>query len=216
MKTFHWMFHCAATAILVVFQANGAVQVSPGPETEPQKEAASGAPAEATEKVVAFQVGAKFLTANSGGYLDLSGVKIGSKQTFKLYDLNGGELADGDEVKIQYVPGKGGATGQGDASKATFWTETPIDSTTQPFGVKRSREGQPFKIKKVGTKYAFQNLKGKYVGQPGEEGSLSLVDNQEAALLVDIIDVSHGVPKVHKTKAPKPEASATAAPAAAE
>jgi hypothetical protein len=211
MKTFHWMFHCAAAAVLVVFQANGAVQVSPEPEQ--QKEAAPAAPAipaGATEKSVAFQVGAKFLTANAGGYIDLSGAKIGSKQTFKLYDLNGGELADGDEVKIQYIPGKGSAGGQGDVSKSTFWTETPIDSKTQPFGVKRSREGQPFKLKQVGTKYAFQNLKGKYVGQPGEEGSLALVDNPEAALLVDIIDVSHGVPKVHKTKAAKPEASAAA------
>jgi hypothetical protein len=210
MKTFHWMFHCAVAAILVVFQANGAVQVSPGPESEPQTGATPAVPAGATEKSVAFQVGAKFLTANSGGALDLSGMKIGSKQIFKMFDLNGGELADGDEVKIQYIPGKGSAGGSGDVSKSSFWMETPL-------GVRRSRPGESFKVKQVGTKYAFQNLKGKFVGQPGEEGNLSLVEKQEAALLVDIIDLSNGVPKAPKApKAPKPEASEAAAPAPAE
>lgn len=209
MNRFHCLFHCAAAAILVVFQANGAVQVSPGPEPEPQKEAPSAVqatPAGATERALAFQVGARFLTANSGGALDLSGTKIGSKQIFKLYDLNGGELADGDEVKIQYIPGKGGG-GQGDVSKSSFWTEIPE-------GIRRSHQGESFKLKQVGTKFAFQTLKGKFVSQPGEAGALSLVDKQEGALLVDVIDLSHGIPKAPKV--PKPEASEAAAPAPAD
>jgi hypothetical protein len=207
MKRSFWTFFSASVAILVALQANAAVQVSPGPEMEPQKEAPAAVqpkPAGATETPVAFQVGEKFITANSGGVLDMTGTKIGSKQGFTLFDLNGGELADGDEVKIQYIPGKGG--GNPDLSKATFWVELPE-------GIKRKREGDTFKLKQVGTKFAFVTSKGKFVGQPAG-GALTLVDKEQDALLVDIIDLSHGKPK--RPKAPKTEPSETAAPASTE
>jgi hypothetical protein len=37
----------------------------------------------------------------------VGGDKIGSKQIFTIIDLSGGNLGDGDEVKIQYIPGRG-------------------------------------------------------------------------------------------------------------
>ena len=146
------------------------------------------------------------------------------KAPFTLIDLNGGELADGDEVKIQYIPGKGTTP---DPSKSTFWTETPE-------GIQRKRQGESFKVKQVGTRHAFLTSKGKFLGQP-VEGALILVDKESDAMLVDIIDLTHGVPKAPKApkvpkapkpeapkpeaatpEAPKPETNETAAPAPAE
>ena len=211
MKTLHLISFATVAALLLAFQSQAAVQVTPEPEPVPQKGAPPAVqpiPAGATQKLVAFQVGEGYLTAASGGKLDVGVLKIGSKETFTLIDLNGGELADGDEVKIQYVPGKGKG-GQGDQTKSNFWLETPE-------GVTRTREGSSFKIQHLGgSKFVFQTLKGKFVGRPAAGGVLGIVDKQDGALIVDLIDLSQGIPK--RPKAPKPaEPTVTAAPAPAE
>lgn len=212
MKRSYWTLLTATVMILLALQARAAVQVSPEPGQEPEKQAPPAVqpvPVGATEKLVAFKVGEVYLTASSGGHLDLGVKKIGSKESFTLIDLNGGELADGDEVRIQYVPGKGSGGGPGDLTKASFWVETPE-------GVTRKRQGDSFKIQHLGgSKFVFQTLKGKFVGRPAEGSVLGLADKQEDALIVDIIDLSHGVPK--PPKAPKPaEPTQAAAPAPAD
>ena len=201
----------ALTTICLFAQTQAAVQVSPPPESETEKPAApQPTPAGAVEKPVAFQVGDKFLSSTTGGGIAASGDKIGSREGFTLIDLNGGEWADGDEVKVEYIPGKGkGLVNKGDVTKASFWTETAD-------GVRRSHQGDTFKLKKMGAKYAFQTSKGKFVGPP-QGYNLTVVDKPDVALLVDIIDLSGGIPKAPKhPKAEESSDSAAPTPAAAE
>jgi hypothetical protein len=157
------------------------------------------------EKLVAFRTAeGKYVTTATGGFLNLSGEKIGSKQKFTIVDLNGTDPADGDPVKIRYTPGGG------DVAKSTYWVETAD-------GIKRNSAGSVFKIKLVDGKYAFQPPSGKFVtGTITADGMFSLADKQASALLLEIVDLSGGVPKTPKKSAAQaPAASAPAAPAPA-
>ncbi len=138
---------------------------------------------EPSEKTVALLTAdKKYVTANTGGTLDLSGSKIGSKQKFTLIDLNGGTLDDGDQVKIRYTPNVGGVP---DPSKSSYWHEAPE-------GIRRSnKQSDVFKVKLTDGKYAFQTLAGKFVGKPAG-GALSLTDKAEEALVVEIVDLAGG------------------------
>ena len=105
-------------ALLATSQVWAAVKVEPQEPAEPDetKVETKAAPAGAGERFVAFRVFANnFITADPSNALDLAGVKIGSKQTFTLVDITGGELADGHEVKIRYTPHTG---------KPSYWLET--------------------------------------------------------------------------------------------
>jgi hypothetical protein len=156
---------------------------------------------EPLEKSVAFRTtDNKYVTTVTGGFLSLTGEKIGSKQMFTIVDLNGTDLADGDSVKIRYIPGKGT-----DQTKGSYWLETPE-------GIKRNSEGSVFKIKVVDTKYAFQALSGKFItGVVTAEGMLGVSDKQASALLLELVDLSSGIPKIPKQ--PKAEAAPASAPA---
>jgi hypothetical protein len=148
------------------------------PATNPAEPKASSSGG--VEKRVALVTAEKkYLTASTGGALDLSGAKVGSKQIFTLIDLNGGELADGDEVKVRYTPNTGGVP---DPSKASYWH-------VASGGVKRSKDGDAFKIKKIETKFAFQTVSGKFLTGTAVEGFLTLSDKQDGALLVEIVEL---------------------------
>ena len=177
--------------ILAAFQLQAAVKVTDAenketPVTENKEKPAADNPA----RTVALRlVDGNFVTASPSGTLDLTGKKIGSKQTFAIIDVNGGELADGDEVKIRYTPNKDGVS---DPSKASYWQEGKG-------GIVRKREGGVFKMKKVDTKYAFQTPGGKFVTGTVTDGALGLSDKQESALLVELVDVQ---PRASTPKAP--------------
>jgi hypothetical protein len=157
--------------------------------------------AEPKEKLVAFQTADnKYLTATTGGVLDLTGMKIGSRQKFTLIDITGGQFDDGDQVRIRYTPGGH------DVSKSNYWFETKD-------GVKRGRDGDVFKLKRVDTKYAFLTPSGKYLAAGVGTVVLSLSDKLEGALLVELVDPSSAG---SKSKAPKPPAAAEPAPQAPE
>ncbi len=186
MRKTHLAFVTAAIAMLAAVQLRAGVRVS---SSQP------------TEKAVALLTADKrYVTASPEGALDLSGGKIGSKQTFTIIDLNGEDLADGDEVKIRYTPNSGGKP---DPSKSTYWREVKE-------GVKRGKEGDVFKVKRVDTKYAILAPSGKFVGGPVPDGLLAVMDKQEGALLVELVDLSQGIPK--KPKQPAAEAPAAPAP----
>jgi len=154
---------------------------------------------EPVEKKVAFVTAEKkYLTANTGGTLDLTGVKVGSKQTFTIIDLNGGELADGDSVKIRYTPNTAGTP---DPTKASYWHEGPG-------GIKRTKEGDTFKVKQVGASFAFQTLGGKFVGGPVDGGTLGLTEKEQGALTVEIVDLAGGAPAAKAPEQPAAEAPA--------
>jgi hypothetical protein len=167
----------AAIGILVALPVQAGVRVTAAPEP--------------LEKPVAFRTADnKYVTTVTGGFLNLSGEKIGSKQIFTLIDLNGTNPADGDPVKIRYTPG--GLSG--DTTKTSYWRETAE-------GIKRGSEAGVFKIKLVDSKYAFQAPSGKFVTGIVTDNVLGLSDKQANALLLELVDLSAGVPKTPKKSA---------------
>jgi hypothetical protein len=164
--------------------------------SSPLPAAVKVAGSEPSEKLVAMLTAdKKYLTANTGGTIDLSGTKVGSKQKFTLIDLNGGTLDDGDQVKIRYTPNVGGVP---DPAKANYWHESPT-------GIKRSgKQSDVFKLKLMDGKYAFQTLAGKFLGKP-VNGALSLADKAEDALVVEIVDVAGAASASQATEAPPAE-----------
>lgn len=167
--------------------------------SSPLPAAVKVAGSEPSEKLVALRTAdKKYVTANTGGTIDLSGSKVGSKQKFTLIDLNGGTLDDGDQVKIRYTPNVGGAP---DPSKSSYWHESSE-------GIRRSgKESDVFKLKRTDGQYAFQTLAGKFVGKPAG-GALSLTDKAEEALVVEIVDLAGGDAG---SKATEPSAAETPA-----
>ena len=157
---------------------------------------------EPVEKPVALRTAdGKYVTTVTGGFLTLGGEKIGSKQMFTIIDLNGTDPADGDTVKIRYTPG--GLSG--DKTKSNYWRETDE-------GIKRVSEGSVFKLKLVETKYAFQTPSGKFVTGGTPDNVFGLTDKQANALLVELVDLSTGIPKTPKqpkAQAPAPEKPVT-------
>lgn len=187
MKRTHRTFILAtAVALLAVNQLRAGVKVNT---------------AEPKEKTVAFRVGEKYVTASTSNSLDVSAIKIGSKQTFTLVDITGGEFADGDEVRIRYTPHSSG----GGPPKPSYWLEAKQ-------GVRRGRDGDVFKIKLVETKYAFQMPTGKYIAAPTEPGALSMTDKVENALLMELVDPSSAKASkksaVEKEQRPEPPPAA--------
>jgi hypothetical protein len=194
MKKAHVTFMTAAMVVMTAMPLRAAVRVDT---------------AEAKERTVAFRVGeTNYITTNPNNSLDLSGLKIGSKQTFILIDLNGGELTNGDRVRIRYVPNTGGKP---DPSKASFWVEVKG-------GVKRARDGDVFTVKQVDGKYVFQTPSGKFVGRPVLDGLLAATDKQEGALLVELFDpaTKSAIPPPSDQPASKEVAAPAAEKSAAE
>jgi len=176
----------AAIGMLIAVPLQAGVHVTVAPEP--------------VEKPVAFRTADnKYISTLTGGFLNLNGEKIGSKQKFTIIDLNGGDLMDGDPVKIRYTPGGAAAA---DQTKSSYWVESAD-------GIKRNSEGSVFKIKMVGDKYAFQAPSGKFMTGVVTENVFGLSDKQANALLVELVDLSSGVPKTPK----QPKAQAPAAPA---
>ena len=172
-----------AVALLAAGEMRAAVKVEPAEPVESNTETPGPVenkvqPAGPGERLVAFRtIANNFITADPSNALDLAGVKIGSKQTFTLVDITGGELADGHEVKIRYTPHTG---------KPSYWLETK--------GViRRGHDGDVFKIKRVDTKIALVAPSGRFVAPPTVANALGLSDKLEGALLVEILDPARKV-----------------------
>ena len=152
---------------LAVVQVQAGVHVSSG---------------EVKEVQVALQVSdGQYVTADPPGLLALSYTKkVGSKQRFTIIDLNGGKLADGDEVRIRYTPNK---NGKPDPSKESYWREGKE-------GITRAHQDGTFTIKKMGNRYAFRGPSGKFVTPNEVNGALAVSSKVEEALVVDVIDLS--------------------------
>jgi len=129
--------------------------------------------------------------------LDLTGAKIGSKQTFTLVDITGGELADGHEVRIRYTPHTG---------KPSYWLETK--GVITPGSRRRCLQDQT-----RGHEGRADAPTGKFVAPPPVPNALGVSDKQQGALLVDIIDPARKVSILKATDQPAPAPSDTAPPA---
>ncbi|HTS16572.1 MAG TPA: hypothetical protein VMP11_03270 [Verrucomicrobiae bacterium] len=165
------------------------------------------------EKLAALQVISTNETASEATYictapnssLATSSGKIGSKQIFTVVDLSGNSLKDGDDVKIRYTPGMGKGKA-GDPTKSSYWMEGSD-------GVKRSHDGDVFKLKQVDSKFVLVTPSGKFVGAATSEGALAVSTNQNSALLLDFVDPKTKASLVAPSD--KPASDKTAAPAAA-
>ncbi len=180
-------------ALLATNQVQAAVKVETQEPDESKVE-----PAGPGERSVAFRtVANRFITASPTNALDLTGVKLGTRQTFALIDVTGGELADGHEVRIRYTPRTG---------KPSYWLENKL-------GIRRGRNGDVFKIRRVGTKVALVTATGKFVAPPTVANALGVADKQEGALLIEILDAATKVSILKLADQPASVPSETAPPA---
>jgi hypothetical protein len=139
--------------------------------------------AQPVEMTVAFQVDPnKYITTASSGSLAVVTGRLGSKGIFSIIDISGGDLKDGDEVRISYTPHARKGESEAAPPRANYWLENNA-------GIRRGRDGDVFKLKRVDTKFAFVTPTGKFVAAPTNEVTLGVSTKQEGALLVDIIDV---------------------------
>jgi hypothetical protein len=154
--------------------------------------------AEPVERSVAFRtIGNRFITASPSNALDLTGLKLGGRQTFELIDITGGELAEGHEVRIRHTPNTG---------KPSYWVEAKG-------GIRRGHDGDVFKIRRVDTKVALVTRTGKFVARPASANALGVSDKQAGAMLVEILDTSTRAPIWKSADQPAPAPSETAPPA---
>lgn len=140
--------------------------------------------ADATEKQVAFGVGTRYVSTVAQGGLDINGPEITDRQTFALIDMNGGELADGDEVRIRWAPAN---------TRATYWQET--ESFINRTGYKPD-DACTFRVKfadpaaKDGA-LVLQTASGKFVGS-GKNSRLVPVAAQNNAITLQMEEVEQG------------------------
>jgi hypothetical protein len=151
--------------------------------------------AEPIETLVSFRVAANsYLGTSPSNSLEIATGKIGSKQRFTVIDLSGGNFQDGDEVRIRYTPHNG---------NPSYWLESTV-------GVRRGRDGDIFKLKRVDTRFALVTPTGKFVAAPTTRKGLGVSAALDGALLVEIIDPSTGASVVQPTGQPAPASTAPA------
>jgi hypothetical protein len=185
--------HCTFMVIAAVALAAAAVQLPAAVKVDT---------AVPIEMVVAFRVAAnKYISTSPSNSLHLAIGKIGSKQRFTIIDITGGNLQDGDEVRVRYTPGS--AKGA-DTPKPSYWLESSA-------GIRRGHDGDVFKLKRVDTRFALVTPTGKFVAAPTSENALGVSAKQDGALLVEIIDVKSGASVIQPPAQPA-AAPTTAAP----
>jgi beta-galactosidase len=140
------------------------------------------------EKRVAFRISAekpnRYVTAVQNGGLTTKGATIAVNQTFLLIDLNGGELADGDSIHIQWAP---------IGSKPTYWGEG--EGTVGRYGGK-PKDASTFKItlkekadKDAPKSIVLQTASGKFVSVPSKGAALATTDTEDKATTLEVVDV---------------------------
>lgn len=150
--------------------------------------------AEPIETLVAFQVAAgRYIGTSPSNSLEIAVGKIGSKQRFTVIDLSGGNFQDGDEVQIRYTPHNG---------NPSYWLESTA-------GIRRGRDGDVFKLKRVDSEFALVTPTGKFVAPPVDRRGLGVSAKQDGALIVEIIDMRTGEPVI---KPAEPPATGSATP----
>jgi hypothetical protein len=165
--------------------------------------------AEPIETPVVFRVAAnKYISTCPSNCLEIAMGKIGSREKFTVIDITGGNLQDGDEVRVRYTPHTG---------KPSYWVENNA-------GIRRGHDGDVFKLKRVDTKFALVTPTGRFVAPPTSENALGVSAKQDGALFVEIIDVNSGAsvikppdqPAVVSTAVPPPTSTPPSTPENAE
>ena len=137
------------------------------------------------EHLVRFQTAdGNYVLIGGGGFTYLGDKKEDHRQVFTLIDLNGGEIADGDEVHVRTDAG---------GSKPTYWINGGEN-------VWRGRKPEPVTIKKVKDQYMFHMGDQKFITESVDK-MLVLMDDEKFALKVKIIPaVAPATPEPEKPK----------------
>ncbi len=136
-------------------------------------------PIAATSYTVAF----KFKNGNYLGMIPQGGMGAGSKEItskeiFQMVDLNGGQLANGDTIKILFGDGQ-------TQSQLHEDTEKNLIHRIPSRGAKD--DGCIFKILVVGSNVLLQTPSGKVVGMSTEGKSLTVTDKKDDTSLLTAI-----------------------------
>lgn len=136
-------------------------------------------PTTATSYTVAF----KFKNGNYLGMIPQGGMgagakEISSKEIFQMVDLNGGQLANGDSIKILFGEGQTQSQLREDVEKNLIHR---IPSK----GAKD--DGCIFKILVIGQNILLQTPSGKYVGTSTDGKSVTITDNKDDTSLLTAV-----------------------------
>lgn len=128
-------------------------------------------PTQAASYTVAFKLNnGKHLGMVGGGKMDTSATEIGNNQIFQMIDLNGGQLSNGDTVKIIF--------GQGQTQSQ--WHEDKENSLINRVPTRGARDEECiFKILVVGGKVLLQTPSGKFVATSEDGKSLITTDKKD-------------------------------------
>lgn len=134
---------------------------------------------QSTNYSVAFKFGnGKYVGMVGGGKMDSSASEIGNNQIFQMIDLNGGQLANGDSVKLLF--GQPPTISQLHEDK-----ENNLINRVPTRGAKD--EECIFKILVVGGNILLQTPSGKYVAASADGKSLITTDKKDETSLLTAV-----------------------------
>jgi uncharacterized Zn ribbon protein len=128
-------------------------------------------PTASTSYSVAFKLNnGKYLGMVANGGMDASATEISAKQIFQMIDLNGGQLASGDTLKIIF----------GEGSSQSQWHEDKENNRINRVPTRGAKDEEClFKIFVVGGKVLLQTPRGKFVGTSEDGKSLITTDKKD-------------------------------------
>lgn len=161
---------------LPLFAVTSALITAASFPTVAQEESA----AQSAEKKVALRNTAgepkRYVGVAPKGEMNVQSTVIGSRQVFTIVDLNGGDLADGDEVQIKHA--------YPDGTGVTYWYDAGEQIGRRPKAV---AEGQ-FKVTKTDAGISLQTASGKFVTAPAPLDPLRLADEAEKAAVFEVVE----------------------------
>jgi hypothetical protein len=132
--------------------------------------------AQEVAKDVAFLTPAQtYVSCVRGGVLGTKSKTITAMETFKLTDANGGELADGDVVKIS-------ATAGSKEGKASFWSEKADGTITR---IRKDDASVAFIVKKKDAGITLKTASGKFVSNTAAE--LGTTAEEAGAVVLKVV-----------------------------
>jgi Fascin domain len=136
-------------------------------------------PTASTVYTVAFKFNnGKHLGMVGGGKMDASSLKISNNQIFQMIDLNGGQLANGDSIKILF----------GDEKTRSQLREDTENNLIHRIPAKGAKDdGCIFKILVVGQNVLLQTPSGKFIGTSEDGKSLIRTDKKDGTSLLTAV-----------------------------
>ena len=156
----------AATAFLVLASGFGVAQK---PAEKPAEKPKQPPQEQGQAWLVAFRTTGeppRYITSPPMGALDASGRKITAKQIYTMLDINGGNLAHGDPVKLRW--------------EASIWREDKAAGKVHRIAFRGAPEAEcTFKIRVKGQHISLETPSGKFVSAPAGGGPLVTTDKQD-------------------------------------